>query len=209
VQLPFSEEQFLSVFASYNDDTVIVIAALWVLTAAALVALAMRRRGSTIVSLMLVIHWAWAGAIYHLTYFADINPAARVFGALFLVQAVLFLWNGRLEYRWGRKPRHVVSILFCTYALLYPVLVLASGFHWPRMPSFGVPCSTTILTVGLLFAVEPGRHRWLSAIPLGWAIVGGSAAVLLGVTPDFMLLAGAGMLLLNIVAPRVLMARAA
>jgi hypothetical protein len=207
VQLPFSEAQFLSVFASYNAATAAAIVVLWLLTAAALAWLAVRRQGSTMITLLLVMHWAWAGAAYHLTFFAAINPAARAFGALFLLQALLFLASGRLEYHWGRTPRQALSLIFCASAMLYPLLALVSGMRWPRMPSFGVPCPTTLLTVGLLLAVEPGRARWLSVVPLIWTGVGGSAAVLLGVTPDLMLWPGAVLLLLNIVAPHALTKR--
>lgn len=209
MQLPFTEEQFLSVFASYNRDLLAFIVILWIISVAALAALAVRRRGKTMISLLLVIHWAWAGAVYHLTYFTTVNPAARVFAAMFLVQATLLLLSGRVEYHWGRTPRQVVSAVFCVYAMLYPLLVIAAGLGWPRMPSFGVPCPTTLLTVGLLLAIEPGRARWLSAIPLVWAVIGGSAAIHLGVTPDYALLLGAALLLLNVGAPRLLAKRAA
>lgn len=59
------------------------------------------------------------------------------------------------------------------------------------MPSFGVPCPTTLLTVGLLLGLEPGRLRGLFVVPLLWSLVGGSAAFLLGVRTDLMLLVGA------------------
>jgi hypothetical protein len=56
-----------------------------------------------------------------------------------------------------------------------------------------VPCPTTILTLGLLLAVE-APPVWVAIIPVLWAGVGGSAAVLLGVQADFVLLAAGGLL---------------
>jgi uncharacterized membrane protein YjjB (DUF3815 family) len=58
-------------------------------------------------------------------------------------------------------------------------------------PLFGVaPCPTTIFTLGMLLL---SNASWrLFAIPLVWSIIGGSAAVLLGVPQDYgLILAGA------------------
>jgi len=85
----------------------------------------------------------------------------------------------------------MLSVAFALYALACPVLALASGLRWPRMPAFGVPCPTTLFTVALLSALEPGRHRALGVIPLIWSLIGGSAALVLGVLPDWALFIGA------------------
>jgi len=95
----------------------------------------------------------------------------------------------------------VLSLVFCAYALAYPLLALATGLHWPRLPSFGVPCPTTLLTVGLLLGLAPRRLRGLSVIPWLWCLVGGSAALVLGVRPDLMLWVAAVVLGWYVVAP--------
>jgi hypothetical protein len=65
------------------------------------------------------------------------------------------------------------------------------------MPTFGVPCPTTLYTTGIL--LMSGHVRWpLLAIPLAWSIIGGSAALLLGMTPDYALLL-AGLVVLIVV----------
>jgi hypothetical protein len=81
------------------------------------------------------------------------------------------------------------------YALLYPALGLALGLAYPRFPSFGVPCPTAILTVGLLLLAPRREVRLLSAIPVLWAAVGGSAALLLNIRADFALLVAGPLLL--------------
>ena len=59
--------------------------------------------------------------------------------------------------------------------------------------TFGVPCPTTILTLGLLLVAESPSWN-LAAIPIAWAVVAGSAAFLLGVHADIMLFVAAALL---------------
>jgi hypothetical protein len=208
MNLPFTHDQFLDVFASYNAALWPGAAVLWLLTLAALLLLAKGRLGPRLAGGLLAVHWAWAGIAYHFAFFAAINPAARLFGALFVLQAVLFLWFGvrhpDLQVAWGTRSHQVLSLVFCVYALAYPLLALASGLHWPRLPSFGVPCPSTLLTVGLLLGLPPRRLRGLSVIPWLWCLVAGSAALALGILPDLMLWAGAVVLGLYVAAPNLL-----
>ena len=67
------------------------------------------------------------------------------------------------------------------------LFALAPGHAFPRGPTFGVPYPTTLLTIGWLFAADPPWPKVLALIPIGWAVVGGSAAVLFGVRADLML----------------------
>ncbi len=211
--MPFTEEQFLGVFTSYNEALWPVAALLWVLTAMALGLLAGRLAHGRLIGALLAIHWLWAGGAYHFAFFSTINPAARVFGAAFILEGLLFLWygavKGRLDFRWGRSPRQVASIVLAAFSLAYPALVRLAGFEWPAMPAYGVPCPTAILTMGLLLALPPGTHRGLAIIPILWATVAGSAAILFGVLPDYMLMVAGGVLIAYAAAPRMAVWRAA
>jgi hypothetical protein len=54
---------------------------------------------------------------------------------------------------------------------------------------FGVaPCPTTIFTFGILMLAAGPLPLWLAAIPVIWAGIGGTAAVLLNVPEDLGLL---------------------
>jgi len=70
---------------------------------------------------------------------------------------------------------------------------MATG-SYPRIPTFGVPCPTTLLTIGLLLMAIRIRLSLL-IIPWLWAVIGGAAA-LLRVIPDFALIAAAVLVLL-------------
>jgi hypothetical protein len=74
-------------------------------------------------------------------------------------------------------------------AVLYPLLGMWTGHRYPEIPMFGItPCPVTIFTFGLLLLTTAPVSRWLFVIPLFWSLVGGSAAVVLDVAQDWILL---------------------
>ena len=84
---PFTLEQFLEVFVHYNT---LIWPAQYALYGVALVVLALLVCGGTPtasrwVSALVAALWAWSGVVYHLVSFTSINPAAYLFGVLFLV----------------------------------------------------------------------------------------------------------------------------
>jgi hypothetical protein len=71
------------------------------------------------------------------------------------------------------------------YAFVYPILNVTFGHEYPGTPTFGVPCPTAILTLGLLLTVRAGAGRWLAIVPMLWGFVAGFAALLFNVWPDY------------------------
>ena len=195
VTLPFTHAQFLDVLGEYNAVLWPVAAMLWLATLAATVRLLRGDARASGLAALLALHWAWSGIAYHAVFFTRINPAAWGFAGLFVLGSAAFVWFGvvrhRLAFGIGWTPRHVLAGLFIVYALAYPGLVLLTGLQWPRMPAFGVPCPTTLFTAGVLLAAVPPVPRWVFVAPILWAMIGGSAAVTLGVTPDYMLFVAA------------------
>lgn len=59
------------------------------------------------------------------------------------------------------------------------------------MPTFGLPCPTTLFTVGTLAFLAPGSPASVLVAPLLWSLVGVQAAFRLGVMPDLALLPAA------------------
>ena len=168
----FTVEQFLNVFERYNE-------ALWPMqivayvVGIALVALALTKwkRAGAVIFGVLAAMWAGMAVGYMWMYFADINPAAKLFGAIFLAQAVLLaamaVRDRGVPFGGKRDARTWIGLALITYAMLvYPLLGMALGHGYPRAPMFGlVPCPTTIFTFGmLLLAGRPKRScsgcRW-------------------------------------------------
>jgi hypothetical protein len=215
VELPFTLDQFLSVFERYNRAIEPAPFFAYALGAVTLV-LACRgdRRSGRLVLGALALFWAVCGAGYHLAFFRRINPAALAFGVLFLAQAALLLRAAlRREppaFRLQASTRHVAALSLAVYALAaYPRLAAAAGHEYPRAPVFGVaPCPTTIFTIAVLLLAEPRPSGTLLAIPLAWSLVGLSAAVQLGMTEDYGL-AAAGLVAVVLAVVDRLRARAA
>ncbi len=192
MQLPFTIDQFIGVFASYNT-------AVWpaqiVLNAMAAVALifAIRRypHADLVISSILGLLWLWTGIAYHWVFFTDVNPAAYGFGILSVVQGGLFLRvaaRGAMQYRFASDWRAILGGIFLLYGLLiYPILGHFLGHVFPGSPTFGAPCPTTIFTFGiLLWAKDVPRH--VVVIPAVWSLIGSSAAFSLGIREDLGLL---------------------
>jgi len=191
MQLPFTKEQFFDLFAAYNEALWPALIALWI--ASVVVSLRLfssRRPTDRRVSALLAAHWAWSGLAYHAAFFTRINPVAWIFAMLFLVQAALFVWVGivhrRLSFVPSRNGWALVAWLFVAYALVYPAINAVQHLTVSRIPTFGVPCPTTIFTAGFLMLAAP-RSWPLAIIPVIWSVVAGSAAVLLDVRADYAL----------------------
>ena len=85
--LPFSREEFLAVFVSYNESIWPVHAVAYLAGILAVVLLCRPGPASErIVSTILAVFWIWTGIVYHCLFFSKINKAAYLFGALFLAQ---------------------------------------------------------------------------------------------------------------------------
>jgi hypothetical protein len=79
----------------------------------------------------------------------------------------------------------VFGLLLVVFALaIYPAWSVYAGHAYPELPTFGLPCPTTIYTIGLLaFLVRPYPRTPL-VVPVVWSFIGGQAAFLLSVPQD-------------------------
>jgi hypothetical protein len=196
--LPFTVEQFFGVFRSYND-------AVWpaqvLLTGLALVAVGLAARpgrgSGALVSAILGLLWLWQGVVYHLLFFAAVNPLARVFGAVAVAGGLAFFWSGvfrrQLNFRMPAGKGGWLGLSLIVFSLLvYPAWSLLAGHRYPAFPSFGLPCPTTLFTIGMLAFLVPPYPRAPLIVPVLWCLVGAQAAFLLGVPQDAVLLLAAG-----------------
>jgi hypothetical protein len=193
--LPFTTAEFYEVFARYNTALWPIQLLLLGLALACLVVIALPGQRARAVAWTLALLWAWMGIAYHFAFFTAINPAAWAFGALSLVGAALFGWHahrGTLVFRWQPGLRGVFGVALIAYALAgYPALGWLLGARYPAVPTFGLPCPTTIFTLGMLLFAERPVPRAVFVVPLLWACVGTVAAFSLGVPQDLGLLAAA------------------
>ena len=205
MQLPFTEMQFLEVFSGYNAMFWWVAILLWLATSFLLIQLIRHHGNSLALTVLAAVHWLWSGIVYHAVFFTAINPAAWLFALLFVSEGLAFLWFGavqrQLTFRFEMSLRAIVGLIFLIYSLSYPALVLWAGFRFPLAPGFAVPCPTTIFTVGLLLTAVRPVPGWLIVMPVIWSVIGGSAALSLGMTPDLALFVGGVSLLVDWASP--------
>jgi len=192
--LPFTHQQFIFVFSVYNG-------AIWplqpIVHAAGLLMLALLLRPSTgsdrYSLVLLAAMWIWTGLVYQIGFFSRINPIALAFGAAFVLEGVLLLdaaLRGRIAFGTSRGLRRSTGWALLIYSLLlYPSLGIALGADYFELPAFGLtPCPVTMTTVGVLLLASSPVPRRLYVMPVTWAIVGGSAAGLLRMPQDWVLL---------------------
>jgi len=205
MQLPFSAEQFFGVFRAYNAA---VWPIQWLLAALALAAFAAafvsNPHASRAASAILAVLGLWTGVAYHLVFFSPINPLAYAFAAIAVGGALAFAWHGvvrdRLVFRIRPGARSAIGVALVGYALVaYPLWSTAIGHRYPELPTFGLPCPTTLFTIGMLGFLQPPYPRVVLFAPLAWSLIGAQAAFLLGVTPDLALLAAAAAAIVFIV----------
>jgi hypothetical protein len=184
-----SAEQFFGVFTAYNQ-AVWPVQLLLSGAAVAVAVFAWRRpdRAGGVVAGFLAFVWLWAGVVYHLLHFTVVNPAAYGFGALFVLQGILFALAGRsrrIEIGPSGGWSWALGAAGVAYALvLYPMLGTAFGHAYPGTPTFGVPCPTTIYTFSILLWTRGRFPVRLLVIPTLWALAAAPAALGWGVLED-------------------------
>ena len=147
-------------------------AALWIATLLAYLACLRGRPRNAWTFGLLAFQWAWSGIFYHAALFTWINPAAWGFAILFLVEAGLLAWYGIVRAHLHLSPNQgglwrAVAYGLVAYGLLYPLLALIGPDVYPRVPTFGVPCPTALVTIGFLLLVRTPPLS-VTIVPFAW-----------------------------------------
>ena len=193
MKTPFTVDEFLAVFRSYNESVfpVQVIFYLFGGFVIYLTTLNSEKTGRSISGIIGLL-WLWMGIVYHFLFFSAINPGAYIFGAMFILQGALFLTFGvirtGLSFRFTTDSGGIAGMTMMLFALIgYPVLGYFNGHIYPASPTFGLPCPTTIFTFGLLMLADRRIPVVLLLIPFIWSIIGISATLNLGIKEDAVL----------------------
>ena len=207
MKLPFTTEQFLQNFGEYNLS-IWPMQIFFVITAIGIVYLLIKRKSYSdgFINSTLGFYWIWMGLVYHILYFSSINKAAIIFGSLFIVQGMMFIYFGlfknELSYQYKSGLSGITGIVLFLYALIfYPLLGYAFGHIYPQSPTFGLPCPTTIFTFGVLLQMK-NIIKKIFIIPLIWSVIGFTAALSLSVYEDIGLFAAGILTLIVLVGNR-------
>ena len=211
MKTPFTPEQFLKVFKNYNE-TVFPMQVILFMAGIAAIHLAIKPvyRSGKIISIILALLWLWMGVVYHIIFFSSINKAAYLFGAVFILQCILFLIHGvficNFSFKFRSDMYGATGIMLILFALIvYPVLGYFIGHTYPSAPSFGLPCPTTIFTFGLLLLGDKKCPVSILIIPFIWSVIGFTAAIHFGFLEDTgLLVAGLLSVIVLIIRNRIL-----
>ncbi len=196
MNLPFTTEQFFEVFGQYNNFTWMFMILFYIAAIVCLYLIYKKSESASKFTLwLLAVLWLWMGIVYHLTFFSPINKAAYLFGAFFIIQGLLLArvtFKQNISLAFKKNGYTWTGIFFIIFALiLYPVIGMLAGHSFPKAPMFGVPCPTTIFTLGIFLLSVNRFPKHLLIIPVIWSMIGFFAATNLGVPQDYMLLISA------------------
>lgn len=208
LSMPFTPDDFFSVFAAYNNAIwpvqliLIAIATITVFFAA----LPSRRTRSFPIALLATL-WLWSGLTYHITFFRAINPIAWIFGAMFVAQAALLIFAYRkrtLELIAGGKPLGVLGWVIVIYGITgYQISTELAGHYYPNSPTFGAPCPLVIFTFGMLLWNVRKTPWYILVIPITWSLIATIGAFATGVFEDLALTLTALVVLFLMLQPRL------
>jgi hypothetical protein len=193
MKIPFTHDQFFEVIKNYNIDFFPVQLILILLGFTTLIYLHSRRPlKNEFIGGILGILWLWSGIAYHLAYFTSINKAAFGFGAIFMLQGILFIYETfyrkNLDFKFNGSIMSYIGYLFIIIGLvIYPILLYFMKNSLSETIMLGLPCPTTIFTFGFMILTTHKFPQYLLIIPFLWTIVGTGAAIQFGVYPDYIM----------------------
>ena len=195
MKVPFNIEQFLQVFKKYNEAVfpMQIVLMLMSITVIYLVVKPNPLSGK-LISVILSFFWLWMGIVYHIIFFTAINKAAWLFGGIFIIQGIMFLYFGvfqnKFSFQFQKDNYGVTGIILILFALIiYPVAGYFLGHIYPSSATFGLPCPTTIFTFGFLLLNTNKCPLAILIIPFVWSIIGFMAAFQFGILEDTGLIA--------------------
>ncbi len=191
MNIPFTSAEFYGVFSAYNTA---VWPMQWPLLALGLLAsvlltLHRSKYAGVGISAILTFLWVWQALAYHLVFFTAINPIAYVFAAVFMAGAAVFFWQGVVRRKLtfkntsGWRMRAGWGLLIFAW-FIYPAWTYLAGHRYPAFPTFGLPCPTTLFTIGLLALLVKPHPRSAVVVPVLWCFVGSQAAFVFDVQAD-------------------------
>lgn len=197
MKLPFTVEQFFQVIENYNKA---VFPAQLVILLAGIITISLLFKNtankSKWISGIIGGIWIWIGIVYHIIFFTSINPAAFVFGALFIAEGLLVLrcafLKRNLNFILTKSIAAYTGFFLILYGLIfYPVVSYLVESSFSKTIALGLPCPSTILTFGFFILAARQFPKHLLIIPIIWAIIGVSAAINIGVVQDLMIIVAA------------------
>jgi hypothetical protein len=194
---PFSIEQFFKVFEHYNESLFPMQILILIVGLLSVFLLHTKYPAKNrLIGGILAVLWLWTGILYHIAFFSSINSAAFAFGGLFILQGGLILYETfikkRLDFHFKSRMMDYIGYLFVLFGLIiYPVISYSLEHSLVKTIALGLPCPTTIFTLGIFILTDKKFPIYILIIPSVWALIGLGAAINFGVYQDFIMIIAA------------------
>jgi hypothetical protein len=141
-----------------------------------------------IILAVLSFFWLWTGAVFCPIYWAPTYKFAYLFGALCIIQGLLFLTGAvksEMSFKFRTDQYSIAGILFIIYAIGgYYLVGIFLGHVYPMSFPFGlVPCPTAIFTFGFFLLADKKFPKYYLIIPVIVSLAG-ILAVYKGILED-------------------------
>lgn len=194
MNIPFTKEDFFNVFIDYNIFVFPFQIILLLIGLTLLFLINSKYKGVNILIITyLSFLFAWIGVIYFFNFFSSINPGAKIFGSLFIIQSALLIFNifkrNVLEFTYEKNNKHIIGVSFVILGLIvYPIIGILIEGSFSKIISVGLPCPTIIIFYGFILLTKKTLPKYLLIIPTIWAIIGTTAVFNFSVYQDILLI---------------------
>ncbi len=187
----FTLERFLNYATMYNQD---LYPGQYLMLGLGLIAILTvffrTKHSSRFISAILAFFYGWIGIQFYMIYFKEFMPIPYIFGILFIIQALIFIFEGtirnRISFQFKADLYGLTGALLIIYAILgYQALEYLLGRGYPEILSFGMfPCPTVIFSLGILLWTGKKFPPYILIFPLIQALSGFIPAFMIGIIED-------------------------
>lgn len=179
-----SEQIFWNVIGDYNQHTIIIQIVLMIFLALSLL-LSYSGKIIWIAKLALGLTNLYIGIVFFGIYGTE--PIQKFFALpLYLLCGILFLYECMCnKYDKLKKPTCYQIILLLLY-LIYPVISIILGNHFPKMTTYIMPCPVISLSIAVYSSYE-SKNKFLLVLLTIWGLTG-IKSVIFDVYEDLILL---------------------
>jgi len=184
-------ERFLKYASAYNQE---LFPAQYLMLGLGLIAILLvffrTKHSSRYISAILAFFYGWIGLQFYMVYFKEFMPIPFVFGVLFILQALIFIFEGtirnRISFKFKTDLYGLTGALLIFYAIFgYQALEYLLERGYPEILSFGMfPCPTVIFSLGILLWTGIKFPPYILIFPLIHALSGFIPAFMIGIIED-------------------------
>ena len=187
----FTLERFLNYATIYNQDLYPVQYLMLGIGILAILPVFFRtKHSSRFISAILAFFYGWIGIQFYMIYFKEFMAIPFVFGILFIIQALIFIFEGtvrnRISFHFKADLYGLSGALLIIYAMLgYQALEYLLGRGYPEILAFGMfPCPTVIFSLGILLWTDKKFPPYILIFPMIQALSGFIPAFIIGIIED-------------------------